>query len=88
MVTSGEANDSLYLREVIGMMPPDSGDVLGDSAYGSVENCNAIRNSERRPIIDLKSNAAPHGFNAKVEVLKFRDEHLASSTTYCAPETT
>ena len=75
MVTPGEDNDSPYLREMIGMMPPGSGDVLCDSAYGGVENCNAIRDSGRRPIIDPKSDAIPHGFNAKAEMLRFRDEH-------------
>ena len=43
--------------------------------YGGVENCNAIRDSGRKPIIDPKSNAAPHGFNAKSAMLRFRDEH-------------
>ena len=81
MVTPGEDNDSPCLGEMMGMMPPGSGDVLGDSAYGGVENCNAIRDSGRRPIIDLKSNATPHGFNAKAEMLRFRDEH--PGTFYC-----
>ena len=75
MVTPGKANDSPYLRELIGMMPPGSGDMPGDSAYGGVENCNAIRYSGRRPIIDPKSDAAPHGFNARAEMPRFRDEH-------------
>ena len=57
------------------MMPPGSDDVLGDSAYRGVENCDTIRDSRRRPIIDHKSDAAPHGFNAKAEMLRFRDEH-------------
>ena len=75
MATLGEGNDSPYLRELIGMMPSRSGDMLGDSAYGNVENCNAIRDSGRRTIIDSESNAAPHGFNTKAEMLRFRDEH-------------
>ena len=75
MVTPGVANDSPYLRKMIDMMPPGSGDVLGDSAYGGIKNCNAIRDSGRRPIIDPKSDATPHGFNAKAEMLRFRDEH-------------
>ena len=75
MVTPGEANDSPHLREMISMMPPGSGDVLGDSAYGGAENCSAIRDSGRRPIIDPKSNATPHGFNARADMLRFRNEH-------------
>lgn len=63
---------------MIGMMPPGSGDVLGDSAYGGIENCNAIRDSGRRPIIDFKSNITLHGFNSRVEMLRFRDEHPGS----------
>ena len=35
MVTSGEANDSPYLREMIGMMPPGSGDVLATRHTGA-----------------------------------------------------
>lgn len=80
MVTPEEANDSPYLREMIGMRPPDSGDMLGDSAYRDVENCNAIHDSGCKPIIDLKSNAVPHGFNAKAETLRFHDKH--SGTFY------
>ena len=49
--------------------------MLGDSAYGGVENCNAVRDSGRRTIIDSRSNAVPHGLNAKAEMLRFRDEH-------------
>ena len=75
MVTPGVANDSPYLRKMIDMMPPGSGDVLGDAAYGGVKNCNAIRDSGRRPVIDPKSNAVPKGLNARAEMLRFRDEH-------------
>ena len=38
-------------------------------------NCNAIRDSGRRAIIDSKSNAVIKGFNARVEMLRFREEH-------------
>ena len=75
MVTPGVANDSPYLRKMIKMMPPGSGDVLGDAAYGGIKNCNAIRDSGRRPVIDPKSNAVPKGLNARAEMLRFRDEH-------------
>ena len=58
MVTQGESNNSPYLREMIGMIPPGSGNVLGNSAYGDVKNCNAVRDSGRRSIIDLKADTA------------------------------
>lgn len=75
MVTHGEANDSLYLRKMIKMMPNGSGNLLGDSAYGGVENCDAVRDSGRRPIIYTNSNAIPTGDNARAEMLRFRDEY-------------
>ena len=76
MVTPETANDSPYLRKMIKMMPNGSGDVVGDATYGGVKNCNAIRDSGRRPVIDPKSNATSKGFNAKAEMLRLRDEHL------------
>ena len=75
MVTPGKANDSPHLRKMAGMVPPGSGDVPGDAAYGGIKNCNAIRNSGRRPIMECKSNAAPKGFNARAEMPRFREEH-------------
>ena len=56
-------------------MSEGSGDVLGDAAYGGVKNCNAIRDSGRRAVIDVKSNATPKGLNARAEMLRFREEH-------------
>ena len=75
MVTTGEANDSPYLRKMIKMMPNGSGNLLGDSAYGGIKNCDAVRDSGRRPIIYPKSNAIPNGHNAGSEMPRFRDEH-------------
>ena len=75
MVTPGKANDSPYLKKMMDMMPRGSGDVLGDAAYGGIKNCNAIRDSGRRPVIDPKSDAMPKGFNARAEMLRFRNEH-------------
>ena len=75
MVTPGKAGDSPYLRKMVGMMPDGSGDVLGSAIYGGVKNRKAIRNSGRRAVIDPKSNAAPKGFNARADRLRFRDEH-------------
>ena len=75
MVTPGKANDSPYLRKMIEMMPEGSGDVLGDAAYGGVKNCNAIRDSGRRAVIDVKSNATHKGLNARAEMLRLREEH-------------
>ena len=74
-VTPGRANDSPYLRKMIEMMPPDSGDVLADAAYGSIKNCNAIRDSGRRAVMECKSNATPKGLNARAGMPGFREEH-------------
>ena len=71
VVTPGNANDSPYLRQMVEMLPEGDGDVLADAAYGGVENCDAIRDSGRRSIIDIKSNAVIKGFNAKAEMLRF-----------------
>ena len=75
IVTPGEANDSPYLRKMIEMLPEGSGDVLADSAYGDKKNCQAIEDSGRRPIIDPKSNCVIKGFNARANMLRFREEH-------------
>ena len=74
-VTPGNANDSPYLRQMIEMLPEGDGDVPADAAYGGVENCDAIRDSGRRTVIDSKSNAVIKGFNARAEMLRFREEH-------------
>ena len=74
-VTPGHANDSPYLKKMIGMMPGGSGDVLGDAAYCGVKNCSAIRDSGRRAVMEHKSNAVPKGFNARADMLRFCDEH-------------
>ena len=44
-VTPREVNDSLYMRKMIKVMPNGSGNLLGDSAYGGIKNCNALRDS-------------------------------------------
>ena len=49
MVTSGKANDSPYPRMMIKMLPRGSGDLLGDAACRGIKNCNAVRDSGRRP---------------------------------------
>lgn len=75
VVTPGKANDSPYLRLVVDTLPEGDGNILADAAYGGVKNCNTIRDSGRRAIIDSKSNAEIKGFNAKAEMLRFREEH-------------
>ena len=50
---------------MIKMIPSGSGDLLGDVAYGGIKNCNVVRESGRRPVIDPKSNAVPNGHNAR-----------------------
>ncbi len=74
-VTPGKSNDSPYLRQMIETLPKGDGDVVADAAYGGVKNCNAIRDSGRRTVIDSKSNAVIKGFNARAEMLRFREEH-------------
>ena len=56
-------------------LPEGDGYVLADAAYGGVMNCNAVRDSGRRPIIDTKSNAVIKGFNARAEMLRYRKKH-------------
>ena len=75
VVTPGNVNDPPYLRQMIETLPEGDGDVTADAAYGGVENCNAIRDSGRRAVIDSKSNAVIKGFNARAEMLRFREEH-------------
>ena len=71
-LTPGMANDSPHLRAMTETLPEGDGDVLADAAYGGVQNCNAIRDSGRRYIIDTKSNDTIKGFNAR---LRFREKH-------------
>ena len=74
MVVSGKANDSPYPRMIIKMLPGGSGDLLGDAAFRVIKNCNAVRESGRRPVID-KSNAVSNGHNARADMIRFCDEH-------------
>ena len=67
----GNANDSPYLRQMVGMPPEEDGDVLAGAAHGGVENCNAVRDSGQRTVIDSKSNAVIKGFNARAEMSRF-----------------
>ena len=75
VITPGNANDSPYLRQMVETLPEGDGDVTADAAYGGVENCDAILDSGRRAIIDIKSNAVIKGFNARAEMLRFHKEH-------------
>ena len=74
-VTPGNTSDSPYLRLMVETLPEGDGDVLADAAYGGIKNCNAIRDSGRRAIIDSKSNAVIKGFNARAQMLRFREAH-------------
>ena len=74
-VTAGNASDSPYLRLMVGTLPEGDGDALADAAYGEVKNCNAIRDSGRRAIIDSKSNTTIKGFNIRAQMLRFREAH-------------
>lgn len=43
-------------------------------AYEGVKNCNVIRDSSRRAVIDSKSNVIIKGFNARAEMLRFGEK--------------
>ncbi len=75
-VTPGLACDSPQLRQMVGFLPHgDGNDVMADAIYGGVKNCNAIRDSGRRPIIAPKSNYTIKGFNARAQMLRFFEKH-------------
>ena len=75
IVTPGKDNDSPHLREMIGMLPQGSGYVIADSMYGGKNNCNAIRDSGRTPIMEPKAGYRIKGFNARAQTLRFYEEH-------------
>lgn len=83
-VTEGEEHDSLQLRELLKQIPEYSGgdDVYctGDAAYNSKENCQAVRESGRIPIMALNKGQSPKGFSAWSKMLRFLDKH---PRTYC-----
>ena len=71
VVTPGKSDDSPYLRAMIETLPEGDGNVLAGAAHGGIKNCNAIRDSGRRTVIDSKSNAVIKGFNTRAEMLRF-----------------
>ena len=73
-VTPGRANDSPYFRTMQASAPRGSGDVPADSQYGGVENCQAIKNSGRRPAIWPRSDHKIEGEDAGAETLRFSGE--------------
>ena len=74
-VTPGKANDSPHLMAMIAMMPNGSGHVPADAQYGGMENCQAVRDSGRRRIIEPKSGYEIKGFNARADMLRFFEKH-------------
>ena len=78
-VTPGKVNDPPHLRLMTEMLPEGDGNVPADAAYDGVKNCNAIRDSGRRSIIDSKSNAVIKGFNAGAEMSRFGKKHPGTS---------
>lgn len=79
IVTECKEHDSPQLRELLKQIPEYSGcdDVyfLGDAAYNSRENCQAVRESGRIPIMAPNKGQSPKGFNAWSKMLRFLDEH-------------
>ena len=55
-------------------MPRGSGDVLENSQYGGVENCQAVRDSGRRRIIEPRTDYTIEGEDARAETLGFFEE--------------
>ncbi len=73
-VTPGKANDSPYLREMPSGMPRGYSDVLGDSQYGGVKNCRAVRDGVRRRIIEPRPDHTIGGGDARAGMLGFPGE--------------
>ena len=78
-VTTGRANDFPYLRAMIATMPHGSGYVLADAQYGGMENCQAVQDGVRRPIIESESGYEINEFNARVEMLRFLEKRPGTS---------
>ena len=78
-VTEGEENDSPQPRKLLNQIPKYDGDenvhFLGDAAYVGKENCKAITESGRIPILTPKKGQSSKGFNAWSNMLKFLKEH-------------
>ena len=74
MAAPGKANDSPHPGKMTEMMPPGSGGVPADTAYGGIKNCDAIRDSGRRAVMERRSNATPGGLNAGADMIRFGEE--------------
>ena len=74
-VTPGKANDSPYIREMLARMPRGSGDMLADSQYGGVKNCQAVQDSGRSAVIEPRTDYKIEGEDARAEMLRFLEEH-------------
>ena len=74
-VTRGHVHDSPQLRKMTRFLPHGGGYLVGDSAYIGKKNCQAVKDTERRPIMRLKSNTREKGFNALSEMVRFCREH-------------
>ena len=73
-VTPGKANDPPYLKAMLAMAPRGSGDVSAGAQYGGVENCQAMKDSGHRPVIEPRSDYTIKGDDAGVEVARFLEE--------------
>ena len=75
-VTPGLACDSPQLRQMVEFLPYGTGnDVMADAIYCGIKNCNAIRDSGRKPIIAVKSNYKIKGLGARAQMLRFYEKH-------------
>lgn len=60
---------------MVAFLPHGPGDMLADSAYECKKNCNAIRGTGRRHIMQPKANYVIKGFNVRADMLRFYEEH-------------
>ena len=77
-VTKGDAHDSPMLPHMLNFLPPGTGDLRADSAYGSNENCDVIRETGRIPIISPKKNYVIKGSGARADMLRSLEAHLGT----------
>ena len=91
-VTEGEENDSPQLRKLPNQIPKYDGDenvhFLGDAAYVGKENCKAITESGRIPILTLKKRPVPPRIQRMVEYAQVPQSTHEHIMVCCADATT
>ena len=91
-VTEGEENDSPQLRKLPNQIPKYDGDenvhFLGDAAYVGKDNCKAITEPGRIPILTLKKRPVPPRIQRMVEYAQVPQSTHEHVMVYCADATT